>query len=107
MNGRVFDPFTARFMSGDPFVQDPVNGQSYNRYSYVLNNPTNLTDPTGFASCGQKDGDPPCATDEKKKSGAEKINAECGQSCTKDGYKLVSDGKGGYAVYKDGDSGTQ
>ncbi len=48
MNGRVYDPATARFLSADPFVQDPTNGQGYNRYSYVLNNPTNLTDPTGF-----------------------------------------------------------
>lgn len=48
MNGRIYDPLTARFLSGDPFVQEPTNGQSYNRYSYVLNNPTNLTDPTGF-----------------------------------------------------------
>ena len=50
MNGRVYDPYTARFLSADPYVQDPRNGQSYNRYSYVLNNPTNLTDPTGFES---------------------------------------------------------
>ncbi|WP_373924723.1 RHS repeat-associated core domain-containing protein [Duganella sp. CY15W] len=50
MNGRVYDPFTAKFLSGDPLVQDPMNGQNYNRYSYVLNNPTNLTDPTGFES---------------------------------------------------------
>jgi len=49
MNGRVYDPLVAKFLSGDPLVQDPVNGQNYNRYSYVLNNPTNLTDPTGFA----------------------------------------------------------
>ncbi|MFZ6727273.1 hypothetical protein ACO0K2_17415 [Undibacterium sp. MH2W] len=35
-------------MSSDPLVQDPTNGHNYNRYSYVLNNPTNLTDPTGF-----------------------------------------------------------
>lgn len=49
MNGRVYDPFLAHFLSADPLVQDPTNGQSYNRYSYVLNNPTNLTDPTGFA----------------------------------------------------------
>ncbi|SHN12973.1 RHS repeat-associated core domain-containing protein [Duganella sacchari] len=49
MNGRVYDPYTAKFLSGDPLVQDPMNGQNYNRYSYVLNNPTNLTDPTGFA----------------------------------------------------------
>jgi len=50
MNGRVYDPLVGRFMSGDPLVQDPTNGQNYNRYSYVLNNPTNLTDPTGFSS---------------------------------------------------------
>lgn len=49
MNGRVYDPFVAKFMSGDPLIQDPANGQNYNRYSYVLNNPTNFTDPTGFA----------------------------------------------------------
>ncbi|MBA5689970.1 NBR1-Ig-like domain-containing protein [Rugamonas apoptosis] len=48
MNGRVYDPATARFLSGDPIVKDPVNGQDFNRYSYVVNNPTNLTDPTGF-----------------------------------------------------------
>ncbi|GGC87345.1 hypothetical protein GCM10011396_38240 [Undibacterium terreum] len=48
MNGRVYDPIVGRFVSGDPFIQDATNGQNYNRYSYVLNNPTNLTDPTGF-----------------------------------------------------------
>lgn len=49
MNGRVYDPLIGKFMSGDPYVTDPYNGQNYNRYSYVLNNPTNLTDPTGYA----------------------------------------------------------
>ena len=48
MNGRVYDPFVARFVTRDPLIQDPVDGQNYNRYSYVLNNPTNNTDPTGF-----------------------------------------------------------
>jgi len=48
LNGRVYDPFVARFISADPDVTDPTNGQNYNRYSYVLNNPTNLIDPTGF-----------------------------------------------------------
>jgi len=48
MNGRVYDPLIAKFMSGDPIITDPMNGQNYNRYSYVSNNPTNLTDPTGF-----------------------------------------------------------
>lgn len=35
-------------MSGDPYIQDPLSSQSYNRYTYVWNNPTNMTDPTGF-----------------------------------------------------------
>jgi RHS repeat-associated protein len=48
LNGRVYDPLVGRFLSGDPFVQDAHNGQNYNRYTYVLNNPTNLTDPTGY-----------------------------------------------------------
>lgn len=48
MNGRVFDPTLARFMSADPFVQAMFNGQSYNRYSYVLNDPLDATDPSGY-----------------------------------------------------------
>jgi RHS repeat-associated protein len=52
MNGRVYDPLLGKFVSADPILQDPMNGQSYNRFAYVLNNPTNLTDPTGFASEG-------------------------------------------------------
>jgi RHS repeat-associated protein len=100
MNGRVYDPLVAKFMSGDPLVGDPMNGQNYNRYSYVLNNPTNLTDPTGFTpDCPGGSGDR-CAQEQKaNQSGAEKINAECGQSCIAGGKLLVSDGKGGYAVY--------
>jgi hypothetical protein len=34
--------------SADPIIQDPEHSQSYNRYTYVWNNPTNMTDPTGF-----------------------------------------------------------
>jgi RHS repeat-associated protein len=48
MNGRVYDPELGRFLSADPFVQDAGNAQSWNRYSYVLNNPLSMTDPTGF-----------------------------------------------------------
>jgi hypothetical protein len=49
MNGRVYDPLTGRFMSADPFIQAPGNLQSYNRYAYVMNNPLNLTDPSGYS----------------------------------------------------------
>ncbi len=50
LNGRVYDPLVSKFLSGDPLVGEPTNGQNYNRYSYVLNNPMNMTDPTGFAA---------------------------------------------------------
>ncbi len=47
MNGRVYDPVVGRFVSPDPWIQDPENSQSFNRYSYVWNNPLRYTDPTG------------------------------------------------------------
>ncbi|MFO0591159.1 MAG: FG-GAP-like repeat-containing protein [Polyangiaceae bacterium] len=48
MRGRVYDPAQKRFLSPDPHVTGPLFGQSYNRYSYVVNNPLRFTDPTGF-----------------------------------------------------------
>ena len=47
MNGRVYDPVISRFLSPDPYVQAPGYSQSFNRYSYVLNNPLKYTDPSG------------------------------------------------------------
>jgi RHS repeat-associated protein len=47
MNGRMYDPMVGRFLSPDPFVQAPDFSQSYNRYSYCLNNPLYYTDPSG------------------------------------------------------------
>jgi RHS repeat-associated protein len=49
MNGRIYDPLIGRFMSADPILQAPGMLQSHNRYSYVMNNPLNLTDPSGFS----------------------------------------------------------
>ncbi|MCS4308297.1 RHS repeat-associated protein [Rheinheimera pacifica] len=48
MGGRVYDPILGRFLQADPFVQQPNNIQNFNRYSYVLNNPLNKTDPSGY-----------------------------------------------------------
>ncbi|MDT8385615.1 MAG: RHS repeat-associated core domain-containing protein [Gammaproteobacteria bacterium] len=48
MNGRVYDPQLGRFLSADPLVQAQHNLQSYNRYTYVMNNPLSYTDPSGF-----------------------------------------------------------
>ena len=47
MNGRLYDPVIARFFSPDNFVQVPDFTQSYNRYSYCLNNPLQWVDPSG------------------------------------------------------------
>jgi len=47
MNGRVYDPLTAQFLSPDNFIQSPTNSQNLNRYAYCLNNPLIYTDPDG------------------------------------------------------------
>ena len=47
MNGRLYDPYLARFLSPDNYVQMPDFSQSFNRYSYCLNNPLKYTDPDG------------------------------------------------------------
>lgn len=47
MNGRIYDEQLARFLQPDPVVQAPTNGQSWNAYTYVFNNPLAYTDPTG------------------------------------------------------------
>ena len=48
MNGRIYDAKLGRVLQADPLVQDALNTQSLNRYSYVLNNPLNATDPSGY-----------------------------------------------------------
>ena len=48
MNGRVYDYNLGRFLSVDPFIQEPGNSQSLNPYSYIMNNPLAGTDPSGY-----------------------------------------------------------
>ncbi len=47
MNGCIYGALLGRFLSADLVVQVPSDLQSYNRYSYVQNNPLTYTDPTG------------------------------------------------------------
>ena len=48
MNGRMYDPYLQRFLSPDNEIQAPGDAQSYNRYTYCMNNPLRFTDPTGY-----------------------------------------------------------
>ena len=47
-----------RWLSPDPLGGNVTNPQSLNRYAYVINNPTSLTDPLGLQGCDP--GDPDC-----------------------------------------------
>ena len=51
MNARYYVPYLNRFISADTIVPDPANPQSFNRYSYALNNAINRIDPTGHIDC--------------------------------------------------------
>jgi hypothetical protein len=48
MDGRVYYSTIGRFLSADIHVPHPYSTQSYNRYSYVRNNPLGSTDPSGY-----------------------------------------------------------
>ena len=51
MDARYYGSSMARFLTPDPSgiaSVDPTNPQSWNLYSYALNNPLVLTDPTGL-----------------------------------------------------------
>ena len=50
MNGRIFDPTLGRFMQADPFVQDMLNLQNFDRYAYCYNSPLICTDPSGYSA---------------------------------------------------------
>jgi len=47
------DAQLGKMLQADPVVQDPNTSQSFNRYSYVHNNPLSFTDPTGYFSLRQ------------------------------------------------------
>lgn len=47
MHARYYSPHLGRFTSPDPLLGFPESSQSWNRYSYVRNNPIKATDPDG------------------------------------------------------------
>ncbi len=46
-NARFYDPALGRFIQADTVVPDLTDGQNYNRFAYVRNNPLKYTDPSG------------------------------------------------------------
>jgi hypothetical protein len=45
-------PYINHFTQPDTIIPDQTNPQSWDRYSYVNNNPLRYTDPTGHYACG-------------------------------------------------------
>lgn len=52
MQARYYDQGTGRFISPDPLDLAAGSGFTFNRFSYVANNPTTLVDPTGLFAQG-------------------------------------------------------
>ena len=54
-NARFYSPKLGRFLSPDTIVPGYANPQSWNRFSYVANNPLRYTDPTGHRCAPEDD----------------------------------------------------
>ncbi|NJO81967.1 MAG: RHS repeat-associated core domain-containing protein [Blastochloris sp.] len=47
LRARFYHPALGRFLTPDSLIPDPLNGQDWNRSTYVRNDPLNLVDPSG------------------------------------------------------------
>ncbi|MCK4563217.1 MAG: VCBS repeat-containing protein [Verrucomicrobia bacterium] len=94
MNGRIYDQTLGRFLSADPTIPYADNLQSYNRYSYVQNNPLSRTDPSGFTDKDEKK-----KKEHKAKSAADSKKAE-GKNTA--GSQSVPSGETGRGMTTDG-----
>ena len=73
MSGRIYSPRLRRFLSADPIVAVPY-GQGLNAYSYVMGDPMNWTDPTGWYR-EQPGYEPPM--DDPRGPSAQALSGEC------------------------------
>ncbi len=84
MNARIYDPTIGRFMSPDDVIPDLYNGQSYNRYTYVDDNPLSYTDPTGHDA---DNGYHPYTAED-----ANRNNPSCTGDCDSDQDRAIAQG---------------
>ena len=59
MQQRYYDQSVGRFLSVDPVAADATSGNSFNRYSYVSNNPYRYFDPDGRQAQDSQEPDEP------------------------------------------------
>lgn len=52
LNARIYDPILGRFLGADPVAGNPLLAQSLNLYSYGINSPLWLPDPSGMCFLG-------------------------------------------------------
>ena len=89
------------FMSPDPSAlayADPTNPQRFNLYSYALNNPLRMIDPSGLVACfygGAGD------TPKNDQDASDYAQTDSDEECTK---KLDSNGNGGGQVLRENTS---
>jgi len=70
-NARIYDPTVARFIEPDIITANWYAAQDFNRYSYVGNNPTGRTDPSGqFSDMDLGNGPNPFKTPEDRRAAA-------------------------------------
>ncbi len=63
---RYFSSIHGRFTSVDPLIAsaNPANPQTFNRYSYVMNQPTTMVDPSGLEACSAEHSYSDCGGDD-------------------------------------------
>jgi RHS repeat-associated protein len=100
MGARWYLPYLNRFLSADTIVPNPANPQSFNRYSYTLNNPVNFTDPTGHRECGPwEDCSEPLPNEPPRPNIVDFFSSSC-NGCSQYDPKTYGNVQGAYDIYQ-------
>ena len=102
-NARIYDPAIGRFMSADSVLPRPYRSQSFNRYSYVVNRPLTLVDPTGHDD--NEVCDATGCHNQQDASGGDS-GSDTSDSSSADSGSETSDFSAGYSDTSDSSTGT-